>query len=96
MSEYPEGQMQILLSGATKFLEKIEDDKSKFVLDSVDQYEKITKIGQGTYGEVFKVRQKASKKNFALKRIKLENEKEGVIFFLCFFNPHIFSVLIRI
>jgi cyclin-dependent kinase 9 len=42
-----------------------------------DKYEKITKIGQGTFGEVFKARSKTDGKIVALKKILMENEKEG-------------------
>ncbi|CAB4054144.1 CDK9 [Lepeophtheirus salmonis] len=44
----------------------------------VDKYEKMTKIGQGTFGEVFKARLRADKsKIVALKKVLMENEKEG-------------------
>ena len=44
----------------------------------VTKYEKQAKIGQGTFGEVFKARDKKSKsKIVALKKVLMENEKEG-------------------
>ena len=44
----------------------------------VTKYEKQAKIGQGTFGEVFKARDKRSKsKIVALKKVLMENEKEG-------------------
>lgn len=44
----------------------------------VDQYDSLSKIGQGTFGEVFKARNKTSKLFVAMKRIKTELEREGV------------------
>jgi cyclin-dependent kinase 9 len=44
----------------------------------VSKYEKQAKIGQGTFGEVFKARDKKNKgKIVALKKVLMENEKEG-------------------
>lgn len=44
----------------------------------MDNYEKIESIGEGTYGVVFKARERDTKRIVALKKIKLENEDEGV------------------
>lgn len=57
-----------------KFLEELEFP----YCDEVNKYEKMAKIGQGTFGEVFKARHKRDKKIVALKKVLMENEKEGV------------------
>jgi cyclin-dependent kinase 12/13 len=44
---------------------------------TVDVYEKIEQIGEGTYGQVYKARNKLTGEIVALKRIRMENEKEG-------------------
>ncbi|CAG5119404.1 unnamed protein product [Candidula unifasciata] len=41
------------------------------------KYEKLAKIGQGTFGEVFKARDKKTKMVVAMKKVLMENEKEG-------------------
>ncbi|URE03335.1 BRCA2, helical [Musa troglodytarum] len=46
----------------------------------MDQYEKVEKIGEGTYGVVYKARDRLTIETIALKKIRLENEDEGVIF----------------
>ncbi|XP_018395954.1 PREDICTED: cyclin-dependent kinase 12 isoform X2 [Cyphomyrmex costatus] len=43
----------------------------------VDVFEFITQIGEGTYGQVYKARDKRSSVMVALKKVRLENEKEG-------------------
>jgi serine/threonine protein kinase len=64
------------------------DDNFGDSIDSVDiisdLYEKIDKIGEGTYGEVFRAVDKKTKERVALKQVKVENEKEGVYLFYLF------------
>ncbi|MQL93098.1 hypothetical protein Taro_025734 [Colocasia esculenta] len=47
-------------------------------LDRMDQYEKVEKIGEGTYGVVYKARDRLTNETIALKKIRLEQEDEGV------------------
>jgi len=42
------------------------------------RYEKVQKIGEGTYGVVYKAKDKIDGKFVALKKIRLEHEDEGV------------------
>uniref|UniRef100_A0A2N9IPU9 cyclin-dependent kinase n=1 Tax=Fagus sylvatica TaxID=28930 RepID=A0A2N9IPU9_FAGSY len=44
----------------------------------MDQYEKVEKIGEGTYGVVYKARDLLTNETIALKKIRLEQEDEGV------------------
>ena len=45
---------------------------------ATEDYVKIEKIGEGTYGVVYKARNKKTGKHVALKKIRLESEEEGV------------------
>ena len=42
------------------------------------QYEQVEKIGEGTYGVVYRARDVATGQVIALKKIRLEQEEEGV------------------
>ncbi|KAF1744662.1 hypothetical protein MXB_5546 [Myxobolus squamalis] len=44
---------------------------------SVEMYEIISQIGEGTYGQVYKARDKCTGEFVALKKIRLEHEREG-------------------
>uniref|UniRef100_A0A0E0CTU3 Protein kinase domain-containing protein n=1 Tax=Oryza meridionalis TaxID=40149 RepID=A0A0E0CTU3_9ORYZ len=44
----------------------------------MEQYDKEEKIGEGTYGVVYKARDKVTNETIALKKIRLEQEDEGV------------------
>ena len=52
-----------------------EDEVSK---DALSKYVKIDKVGEGTYGVVYKCQNKFNKSFVALKKIRLENEDEGI------------------
>lgn len=62
---------------------------SKDLLDypfchDVNKYERMVKIGQGTFGEVFKARNRKNLKEIvALKKVLMDNEKEGVYTYYC-------------
>lgn len=43
-----------------------------------EQYEKVEKIGEGTYGVVYKAKVKSTNETIALKKIRLDSEDEGV------------------
>ena len=44
----------------------------------MDKYDKREKIGEGTYGVVYKARERATGELIALKKIRLDAEDEGV------------------
>ena len=44
----------------------------------IDKYEKLEIIGEGTYGVVYKAKDTDTGEIYALKKIKLESEEEGI------------------
>ena len=44
----------------------------------IDKYEKLEIIGEGTYGVVYKAKDTDIGEIYALKKIKLESEEEGI------------------
>ena len=47
-------------------------------MDIVDKYEKLEKVGEGTYGKVYKAQDKATGQLVALKKTRLEMDEEGI------------------
>ncbi len=50
---------------------------------SVSEFEKLNRVGEGTYGIVYRARDVKSKEVVALKKIRMENEKEGELRIVC-------------
>jgi len=44
----------------------------------IDKYEKLEMIGEGTYGVVYKAKDTDTGEIYALKKIRLESEDEGI------------------
>mmetsp|Transcript_15566 Transcript_15566/g.10936 ORF Transcript_15566/g.10936 Transcript_15566/m.10936 type:complete len:89 (+) Transcript_15566:1-267(+) len=44
----------------------------------IDKYEKLEVVGEGTYGVVYKARDIDTNEIYALKKIRLESEDEGI------------------
>ncbi|KAL0476506.1 cyclin-dependent kinase [Acrasis kona] len=44
---------------------------------TIEDYDKIDKLGEGTYGEVFKARHKHTREVFAVKKVRMDKEMEG-------------------
>lgn len=50
----------------------------KFSWNAMEDFEKIEKIGEGTYGVVYKGRNRLTGQIVAMKKIRLESDDEGV------------------
>ncbi|GLJ06151.1 hypothetical protein SUGI_0032460 [Cryptomeria japonica] len=52
--------------------------KKEKKMEVYESLEKIEKIGEGTYGKVYKVKDINTGQIFVLKKLKIENNDEGV------------------
>ena len=61
-----------------KSLERLDDGKPRFHgCSRIQEYEYISKLGEGTFGEVSKAKSKKTGQIVALKKILMHNEKDG-------------------
>ncbi len=49
-----------------------------FTRRNVNDFEKLNRVGEGTYGVVYRARDLKSNKIVALKRVRMEEEKDGL------------------
>lgn len=64
------------MAAATNNLLNVEESPS-WGSRSVECFEKLEQIGEGTYGQVYMAREKETGEIVALKKIRMDNEKEG-------------------
>lgn len=50
----------------------------------VSDFEKLNRIGEGTYGIVYRARDLKSREIVALKKIRMDREKEGTVIIMTF------------
>ncbi|CAJ0955809.1 unnamed protein product [Ranitomeya imitator] len=80
----PEPELeQIRLKSAReeKFLPVPEGDRNFFTLGqcrSVKEFEKLNRIGEGTYGIVYRARDTRNNEIVALKKVRMDKEKDGI------------------
>merc|ERR1719245_1344830 len=56
---------------------RIHDQSFKYCPDKSPKYKSMAKIGQGTFGEVWKAKCTMTQRVVALKKVLMENEREG-------------------
>lgn len=75
----PTGSTAVVTAAPTKVSSKKDGGKdSEKPKNVMEGYVKMDKIGEGTYGIVYKARHKASNRIVALKKIRLNSHDEGV------------------
>jgi cyclin-dependent kinase 10 len=53
-------------------------NNSLYLTRNVNEYEKLNRVGEGTYGVVYRARHIQTNKIVALKRVRMDNEKDGL------------------
>lgn len=57
---------------------RVRSKEKSDLMATMDDFYRIEKIGEGTYGVVYKGRNKITNQIVAMKKIRLESEDEGV------------------
>ena len=58
--------------------EERERERERMEKSAMEAFEKLEKVGEGTYGKVYRAREKATGKIVALKKTRLHEDDEGV------------------
>lgn len=53
-------------------------EKTTPIASPMEKYEKIEKVGEGTYGKVYKAQDRVTGQLVALKKTRLEMDEEGI------------------
>lgn len=83
--------MQLLSLRKTKFSVSKEDLENR---NSVEKFVKLNRVGEGTYGIVYRAKEAATGEIFALKKIRMDLENEGYAYSLL--SDHVLLQIIRI
>jgi len=67
-----------LRRGAAPLFSRSKGASKAMEINIVDKYEKLEKVGEGTYGKVYKAQDKATGQLVALKKTRLEMDEEGI------------------
>ena len=68
----------MVISPVTQKLEKLPQHEILGACRSVSEFEKLNRVGEGTYGIVYRAKDLKSGETVALKKIRMEREKEGL------------------